>query len=51
MSGTPRPRKCLVVLTDDEWRQLRVTAAANDTTVQGWLTTVVLAALQSGKQP
>lgn len=42
----PRPRKCIVVVSDDEWRQMRIAAAQDDTTVQGWLTNVVLAALQ-----
>lgn len=45
-SDQPRPRKTLIVLSDAEWRQLRIAAAAHDTTIQGWLTTAVLAALQ-----
>ncbi len=49
MTGTdnPKARKVLVVLTDTEWRQLRVIAVEDDTTIQGWLTTVTLAALQA----
>jgi hypothetical protein len=48
VAGTdnPKPRKVLVVLTDAEWRQLRVIAMDDETTIQGWLTTVTLAALQ-----
>lgn len=42
-----KPRKAVVVLTDAEWRALRVAAAEDDTTLQGWLTTTVLAALQA----
>lgn len=40
------PRKVVVVLTDDEWRQVRINAAATDTTIQGYLTDVVLSELQ-----
>jgi hypothetical protein len=43
----PRARKCVVVLTDVEWRALRVAAAEDGTTMQGWLTNVSLAALQA----
>ncbi len=43
----PRSRKVIVVLTDDEWRAMRVAAAEDDTTMQGWLTTATLAALQA----
>ncbi len=42
----PAPRKVVLVLTDDEWRQVRVNAASNDTTIQGYLTDVVLSELQ-----
>ena len=42
----PKSRKVIVVLTDAEWRALRVAAAEEDTTLQGWLTSTVLAALQ-----
>ncbi len=42
----PRPRKVVIVVSDDEWRALRVAAAEDDTTMQGWLTTVVLGAIQ-----
>lgn len=40
------PHKVVVVLTDDEWRQVRINAAATDTTIQGYLTDVVLSELQ-----
>jgi hypothetical protein len=46
----PRARKVVVVLTDAEWRALRVAAAEDDTTGQGWLTTVTLAALQARRR-
>ncbi len=46
----PKPRKIVVVLTDAEWRALRVAAAEDDTTGQGWLTTVALAALQARRR-
>lgn len=36
----------MVLLTDTEWRALRVAAAMHDTSVQGYLTTLALAALQ-----
>jgi hypothetical protein len=45
-TNAPRPRKVLILVTDDEWRALRVAAAEDDTTMQGWLTTVVLGAIQ-----
>jgi hypothetical protein len=37
----------MIVVTDAEWRQIRVAAAEDDTTVQGWLTNVVLGAVQA----
>lgn len=40
-------RKVVVVLTDAEWRSLRVAVAEDDTTLQGLLTTIVLGALQA----
>ena len=43
----PKPRKVLITLTDAEWRALRVAAAEDDTTIQGWMTTTALAALQA----
>jgi hypothetical protein len=42
----PQARKTMVLLTDTEWRALRVAAAMHDTSVQGYLTTLALAALQ-----
>jgi hypothetical protein len=42
----PQPRKTMVLLTDNEWRAMRVAAAMHDTSVQGYLTQLALAALQ-----
>jgi hypothetical protein len=36
----------VIVVNDAEWRSLRVAAAEDDTTMQGWLSTVVLGAIQ-----
>jgi hypothetical protein len=41
----PTARKTMVLLTDDEWRALRVAAAMHDTSAQGYLTQLALAAL------
>ena len=43
---TPRPRKVVLMLTDAEWRQVRINAASADTSIQGWTTDVVLTELQ-----
>jgi hypothetical protein len=43
---TPSPRKVIALLTDAEWRAVRMAAAANDTSIQGYVTTVLLAKLQ-----
>jgi hypothetical protein len=43
----PTPRKVLALLTDDEWRALRVRAAAEDTTIQAFVTQVLLRELNS----
>jgi hypothetical protein len=45
----PRARKLLALLTDDEWRQVRVAAAESDTTIQGYVTNLLLRELQSGR--
>jgi hypothetical protein len=50
VTDQPRPRKVIVVLTDTEWRAMRVAAAEDDTTMQGWLTTSTLAALQARRR-
>lgn len=42
----PVARKTMVLLTDSEWRALRIAAAMRDTSVQGYLTTLALGALQ-----
>jgi hypothetical protein len=42
----PTPRKTMVLLTDTEWRALRIAAAMHDTSAQGYLTQLALAALQ-----
>lgn len=41
-----RPRKILVSLTDDEWREFRVAAVEDDTTMQAIATTLVLGWVQ-----
>lgn len=41
----PAIRKTLVLLTDDEWRAVRIAAVARDTSIQAYLTTIVLAQL------
>jgi len=46
----PKARKVVVVLTDAEWRAMRIAAAEDDTTLQGWLTTTTLAALQARRR-
>jgi hypothetical protein len=43
----PKPRKVTVLLTDGEWRQLRVAAAEHDTSIQGYVTTTVMRRLQA----
>lgn len=43
----PTNRKVIVRLTDDEWRAVRVTAAASDTSIQGFITDLVLREIQS----
>jgi hypothetical protein len=50
-TDNPTRRQLYVLLTDDEWRQLRIGAAERDTTIQGYATNVILRALQrDGKQ-
>ncbi len=45
-ADNPTARKVMVLLTDAEWRAVRIAAAANDTSIQGYVTNVVLAKLQ-----
>ena len=45
-----RPRKIIAMLTDAEWREMRVAAAEDDTTIQGMTTTLVLAAIQKRRR-
>ena len=40
-----RPRKIIAMLTDEQWRALRVAAAEDDTTLQAMTTTIVRQAL------
>jgi hypothetical protein len=42
----PSPHKVLLLLTASEWRALRVAAAEADTSIQGYVTDVVLRALR-----
>jgi hypothetical protein len=48
---TPRPRKVLALLTDDEWRALRVRAAEEDTTIQAFVTQALLRELKAKSKP
>lgn len=43
---TPRQRKILPMLTDDEWRDLRVLVTEQETTIAAWTTSVILGAIQ-----
>lgn len=55
----PKPRKTMVLLTDTEWRAVKIAAATHDTSVQGYLSSTVLlrlqgedaAALKAAKRP
>jgi hypothetical protein len=49
--STPRARKLIALLTDDEWRALRVEAARNDTTIQAYVTNVLLRDLSRKAAP
>jgi hypothetical protein len=49
--STPRARKLIALLTDDEWRALRVEAARNDTTIQAYVTNVLLRELSRTAAP
>jgi hypothetical protein len=44
--STPKRRQLVVMLTDDEWRRLRVLVIERDTTLTAWTTDVVLSAVQ-----
>jgi len=50
MASAARPRKIVAVLTDEEWRELRVRAIEDDTTLQGLVTTMLLGALQDRRR-
>ena len=39
-------RKVVVVLTETEWRALKIAAATRDTTVQGYMSDAILSRLQ-----
>jgi hypothetical protein len=43
----PKPRKTIVLVTDAEWRAIRVAAAEHDTSIQGYITLCVLSRLQA----
>jgi hypothetical protein len=49
--STPKARKLIALLTDDEWRALRVEAARNDTTIQAYVTNVLLRDLSRTAAP
>lgn len=42
MPDQPKPRKTMILVTDDEWRALRIAAATEDTSIQGYVTAAVL---------
>jgi hypothetical protein len=42
----PRQRRVAVIVTDTEFRALRIAAAAHDTSIQGYITNAVLKQLQ-----
>lgn len=42
----PATRRVNIVVTDTEWRAVRIAAAARDQTVQGYVTDAVLGRLQ-----
>ncbi len=44
---SPKPRKVIVLLTDAEWRRVKIAAVEGDTSIQGWLTDLTLSALQA----
>ncbi len=43
---TPKARKAVVLVTDAEWRAVRIAAASHDTSIQGYVTAAVLRRLQ-----
>jgi hypothetical protein len=43
---TPTLRRVGILVTDTEWRALRMAAAVHDTSIQGYVTTAVLRRLQ-----
>jgi hypothetical protein len=49
-AALPTPRKVLALLTDDEWRALRVRAAEQDTTIQAYVTQTLLRELKSKRK-
>lgn len=49
MATTDKPtmRRVGVIVTDREWRAIRIAAASADTSIQGYVTATVLRRLQS----
>lgn len=47
MADAPTARKVTVLVTDDEWRAIRIAAAEHDTSIQGYVTTAVVGRLQT----
>jgi hypothetical protein len=41
-----QPRKVMVVLTEAEWRAVRIAAASHDTTIQAYMSSAILHRLQ-----
>jgi hypothetical protein len=47
VADQPKTRRVGVLVTDREWRAVRIAAARHDTSIQGYVTTTVLRRLQS----
>ncbi len=47
MADTPKLRRVGVLVTDAEWRRIRIAAVRHDTSVQGYVTSTVLRRLQN----
>ena len=46
MDDTPKLRRAGVLVTDAEWRAIRIAAARQDTSIQGYVTQTVMRRLQ-----
>jgi hypothetical protein len=47
VADAPKLRRVGVLVTDREWRAIRIAAARHDTSIQGYVTSTVLRRLQS----